>query len=133
MQFSNSTGRCGLGIVSIETQMAVTGAKARECLPQGCATVFLTAGVLPTRHPSQAAMTKDCGTKNYDQLWKGSASAVDKARAIQTLGEILADPEGRGFVSRLDSKNARLCIEILDQVSRIPVPRLSFNRLTLSL
>jgi len=67
-------------------------------------------------------MTKDC-----EQLWKWATSLVDKARAIQTLCEILADPEGRGFVSRLDGKDAGLCIGILDRVSQNL--RLPFHRL----
>ena len=36
---------------------------------------------------------------------------------VQTLAEILADKEGGVFISRLDSKDAELCIEILDCVS----------------
>jgi len=56
--------------------------------------------------------------KDYVQLWKGATTAVDKARAVRALAEILAGPKGRVFASHLDSKDAELCVEILDQVSR---------------
>lgn len=88
---------------------------------QGCATVIhtdfkgpeVTSSDMSSQHPPKTIMAKD-----YEQLWKGATGVVDKVRAVQTLGEILADPEGRVFVSRLDGKGAELCIEILDQVSR---------------
>ena len=44
--------------------------------------------------------------------------AIDEVQAVQTLAEILADKEGGVFISRLDNKDAELCIEILDCVSR---------------
>jgi len=59
-------------------------------------------------------------TKDYEQLWKSVASATEAAQAVGTLAEILADKEGRVFISRLGGKDAELCIEILDDVSRDP-------------
>jgi len=56
-------------------------------------------------------------TKDYKQLWKDVTHAIDEVQAVQTLAEILADKEGGVFISRLDSKDAELCIEILDCVS----------------
>ena len=56
-------------------------------------------------------------TKNYEELWRSVTNAANAAQAAQTLGEILADKEGRVFISRLGSKDAELCIEILDDVS----------------
>jgi len=53
-------------------------------------------------------------TKDYRRLWNGIAGATDKARS---LAEILADKEGRAFISRLDERDAELCIEILGDVS----------------
>jgi len=56
--------------------------------------------------------------KNYQRLWKGVTSTIDEAKAVRTLAEILVDKEGRAFVSRLERKDAELCIEILDHVCR---------------
>ena len=56
-------------------------------------------------------------TKNYQRLWKDVASTIDEAKAVRTLAEILADTEGRAFISRLERKHAELCIDILDRVS----------------
>ena len=55
-------------------------------------------------------------TKNYEELWRSVTNAANTAQAVRTLGEILADKEGRVFISRLGSKDAELCIEILDDV-----------------
>ena len=57
-------------------------------------------------------------TKDYRRLWKSAASTIDEAKAVRTLAEILVDKEGRAFLSRLERKDAELCIEILDHVSR---------------
>ena len=57
-------------------------------------------------------------TKDYEQLWKGVTHITDEAQAVRALADILADNEGRRFVSRLGGKDAELCIEILDDVSR---------------
>ena len=56
--------------------------------------------------------------QDYQQLWKDVAGVVDEAKAVQTLAEILADKEGRVFISRLEREDAELCIDILDHVSR---------------
>jgi len=69
--------------------------------------------------------------KNYGELWKGVTSATNAAQAVRTLGEILADKEGRTFISRLGSKDAELCIEILDDVSHesyFPFPNFKQSR-----
>ena len=57
-------------------------------------------------------------SKDYQRLWKDVTSATDEAKAVRTLAEILVDKEGRAFASRLERKEAELCIEILDRVSR---------------
>ena len=56
-------------------------------------------------------------TRDYEQLWEGVTRITDEAQAVQALANILADKEGRAFVSRLGGKDAELCIEILDDVS----------------
>ena len=55
---------------------------------------------------------------DYRQLW-GSVT-TNEAKAIRTLAEILAEKEGRRFISHLDSEAAGLCIEILVHVSHDP-------------
>ena len=55
--------------------------------------------------------------KDYGQLWKDAFSASNEAQAIQTLSDILASKEGGDFISRLDSQDAELCVEVLDNVS----------------
>ena len=57
--------------------------------------------------------------KDYSQLWKIVASISDEGKAVRTLAEILLDKEGRAFISNLE-RDAELCIEILDRVSRDP-------------
>ncbi|KAF9643108.1 kinase-like protein [Thelephora ganbajun] len=52
--------------------------------------------------------------KDYERLWKGVTNATDEGKAVRTLAEILSDKEGRGFILRLERKDAKLCIEILD-------------------
>ena len=54
--------------------------------------------------------------KGYQQLWKDVTNATDDAKAVRTLAGILADREGRTFISRLERKDAELCIKILDRV-----------------
>ena len=54
--------------------------------------------------------------KNYQRLWKEVTSTTDEAKAVRTLAEILAEKEGRTFISRLERRDAELCIEILDHV-----------------
>ena len=56
--------------------------------------------------------------KDYRRLWKDVTSTTDEAKAVRTLAMILADKEGRVFISRLERGDAELCIEILDHVSR---------------
>ena len=43
-------------------------------------------------------------------------STTDGAQAVRTLAEILTDKDGKAFISRLDSKDAELCVEILSDV-----------------
>ena len=54
--------------------------------------------------------------EDYQQLWKGVAGTTDEANAVRLLAEILVDRKGRALISRLDRKDAELCIEILDRV-----------------
>ncbi|KAF9785122.1 kinase-like domain-containing protein [Thelephora terrestris] len=54
-------------------------------------------------------------SKDYQQLWRDVTSASDEARAVRVLAEILADKEGRTFISTLEGEDAELCIEILDR------------------
>ena len=58
--------------------------------------------------------------KDYQQLWKGVTSAGDEGKAVRTLAEILLDKEGRTFILNLERNDSKLCIEILDHVSRNP-------------
>ncbi|KAF9647778.1 kinase-like protein [Thelephora ganbajun] len=59
--------------------------------------------------PPQIAMPRD-----YGRLWKDVPDATDEAKAVRILAEILSDKDGRDFISRLEPKDAELCIEILD-------------------
>lgn len=56
-------------------------------------------------------------SEDYRRLWKDVADTIDETKAIRTLSAILADKEGNTFVSRLERKDAELCIEILGRVS----------------
>jgi hypothetical protein len=56
--------------------------------------------------------------KDHQRLWKHVTGATDESKAVRTLAEILVDREGRALISRLERKEAELCIEILDRVSR---------------
>jgi hypothetical protein len=64
--------------------------------------------------------------KHYYRLWADVANTTDEAKAVRTLAEILADRDGRTFISHLERKSAELCIEILDRVSRDLHPLLAF-------
>jgi len=55
--------------------------------------------------------------RDYQRLWTGVTSATDGVQAVQALAGILTDKDGRTFISRLDSKDAELCVEILHDVS----------------
>jgi hypothetical protein len=56
--------------------------------------------------------------KDYKRLWAHVTGTTDESEAVRTLTEILADRDGRVFISRLERKEAELCIDILDHVSR---------------
>ena len=56
-------------------------------------------------------------SEDYRRLWKDVADTIDEAKAVRTLSAILADKESNTFVSRLERKDAELCIEILGRVS----------------
>jgi len=56
-------------------------------------------------------------SKDYKRLWK-DINTNDDYKAVRVLVEILADRDGRRFISDLGSKDVVLCIEILDSVSR---------------
>ena len=74
------------------------------------------------RHPPSTRPNRPLKTiaKDYQQLWKDITSTSDKGKAVRTLAEILLDKEGRSLISNLERKDAELCIEILDHVSRDP-------------
>ena len=59
-------------------------------------------------------------SKDYGKLWGRVANTTDEGKAVRTLAEILADKEGRAFISHLGRENAELCMEILDHVSCDP-------------
>ena len=69
----------------------------------------------PTRPTPQNIMATD-----YEQLWKVVTDTTDDATSVPALAGVLADREGRGFVSRLGRKQAELCVAILDRVSHDP-------------
>ena len=56
--------------------------------------------------------------KDYKRLWKDIGNTADEGKVVRILSEILADKEGRRYISNLELKHAGLCIEILDGVSR---------------
>ena len=58
--------------------------------------------------------------KDFRRLWKDATNTIDQAKAVRILADILVDKEGRVFISRLERKDAELCIEILDYVSCDP-------------
>ena len=51
--------------------------------------------------------------KDYQRLWKDTTGITDEAKAVRALAAILADKEGRAFISQLDQKDIQLCIGIL--------------------
>jgi len=55
--------------------------------------------------------------QDYQDLWTHVTNTDDEAQAAQILAKILADKEGRDFISRLDKENVESCIKILDNVS----------------
>jgi len=55
---------------------------------------------------------------DYQQLWGRVTTTTSEAQNVRALAGIVADKEGRVFISRLDSKEAVSCIDILDNVSR---------------
>ena len=65
-------------------------------------------------------LSRQTTAKYYRRLWKDVTSASDEGKAARTLAEIVLDKEGRTFISNLARKDAELCIEILDHVSRDP-------------
>ena len=75
-----------------------------------------------TGHPSSTRPSPPLRTmaKDYQRLWGDVTSTNDEVKAIRTLAEILLDKEGRSLISNLARKDAELCIEILDLVSRDP-------------
>ena len=55
--------------------------------------------------------------KDYQRLWNDVTHAIDETESVRILAEILVDKKGRAFISRLERRDAELCIEILDHVS----------------
>jgi hypothetical protein len=68
---------------------------------------------LDTPSPPPNAVVKD-----YGRLLQSVTDTADEGKAVRILAEILLDKEGRAFISNLEHKEAELCIEILDHVSR---------------
>jgi hypothetical protein len=58
--------------------------------------------------------------KDYQRLWRDITRTIDEGNTVQALAEILLDQEGRAFIAQLGRRDAELCIEILDYVSRDP-------------
>ena len=58
--------------------------------------------------------------KDFRRLWKDATNTIDQTKAVRILADILVDKEGRVFISRLERKDAELCIEILDYVGCDP-------------
>ena len=58
--------------------------------------------------------------KDFYWLWERAINDTDGAEAVRALVEILADKEGRSFISCLDREQAELCVRILDHVSCDP-------------
>ena len=56
--------------------------------------------------------------KDYYWLWERATNNTDGAEAVRVLTEILADKDGRSFISSLGRDQAESCIRILDHVSR---------------
>ena len=69
--------------------------------------------------------------KNFQRLWKDVTNSTNEAMAVRALADILADREGRAFISSLDRKDAEYCIDILDRVSHNlhiqPSPEVSYG------
>ena len=60
---------------------------------------------------------------NFNQMWvvaREAADAGDDPQSVQALSKILSIKEGRRFISTLDLKDAKLCIEILHHVRSNP-------------
>lgn len=55
--------------------------------------------------------------KDYHRLWKRVTGAADGTGAIRALAEIVADSDGRSFISGLGDEDVVFCIEALDYVS----------------
>jgi hypothetical protein len=87
----------------------------------------------PSTRPSRPLRTM---AKDYRRLWEDITSTSDEGKAVRTLAEIVLDEEGRSFISNLQRKDAELCIEVLDLVSRdpylLPSPRLRWFRQSLA-
>ena len=60
--------------------------------------------------------------KDYRKLWAKVADVTEGTESTRILAEILTDEQGGTFVSQLGRRDAELCIEILDRVSRDPHP-----------
>jgi len=55
-------------------------------------------------------------TEYYPQIWTGIANETEEMQAIQALAGVVAEKDGRVFISRLDGKDAVSCVRILYQV-----------------
>ncbi|KAF9789222.1 kinase-like domain-containing protein [Thelephora terrestris] len=53
--------------------------------------------------------------RDFERLWEDVTAANDEAGAVRALAEILAEKEGRDFISHLYRGDAVFCIDILDR------------------
>lgn len=90
----------------------------------------------PLSDPDRARNSRDTSSEEIQigsmsaitdpvELW-GKIRTVGEAESIRILAEILVYREGRNLILGLEHKDAELCIEILDRVSRDPYPIPSF-------
>ena len=55
--------------------------------------------------------------KDYQKLWEVVINGPDHAKT-QALAEIVVDGGGRTFISSLEREAAKICMDVLDIVSR---------------
>ena len=57
-------------------------------------------------------------TGGHRKLWEDVANATDDVSAVRALANIVVEKQGRAFALTLNHKEAELCVETLDYVSR---------------
>lgn len=62
-------------------------------------------------------------SEDYRRLLVEATTTTNRVESIRILIKLLADNGGKDFISRLDHKDGKACIEILDHVScDLPLP-----------